>query len=253
MIDSRTFHVHSHAAKAFSVMHELRLQEQLCDVVLSVSGTKFHAHKVTAIIPSVWSNVNQRCYQICIVWSNVNQRWYQIFKMWLLNIFEHLSDLNMLRRTYLFYPIIFFFFFLASVLSLWDFSHWKFGLLCLWKASCDSHATQPTVHVGCCSVSTILDGIFNMCTDVNACNCTWGVLTHVREFPLKVDAWIKIPWHTGEPNLPQWCADLTYQQLSYIPTPLWEIMMYFHSWSSDRSVVSTWMYTTIKVDCFDHL
>ena len=74
MIDSRTFHVHSHAAKAFSVMHELRLQEQLCDVVLSVSGTKFHAHKVTDIIPPVWSNVNQRCYQIRIVRSNVNQR-----------------------------------------------------------------------------------------------------------------------------------------------------------------------------------
>ncbi|KAK7489369.1 hypothetical protein BaRGS_00019313 [Batillaria attramentaria] len=46
MIDSRTFHVHSHAAKAFSVMHELRLQEQLCDVILNVSGTRFHAHKV---------------------------------------------------------------------------------------------------------------------------------------------------------------------------------------------------------------
>ena len=46
MIDSRTFHVHSHAAKAFSVMHELRLQEQLCDVVLSVNGSKFQAHKV---------------------------------------------------------------------------------------------------------------------------------------------------------------------------------------------------------------
>lgn len=42
-------------------MHELRLQEQLCDVVLSVSGTKFHAHKVTngQQIPStVWPNVN---------------------------------------------------------------------------------------------------------------------------------------------------------------------------------------------------
>ncbi|PVD31908.1 hypothetical protein C0Q70_07334 [Pomacea canaliculata] len=46
MIDSRTFHVHSHAAKAFSVMHELRLQEQLCDIIISVSGAKFHAHKV---------------------------------------------------------------------------------------------------------------------------------------------------------------------------------------------------------------
>ena len=42
-------------------MHELRLQEQLCDVVLSVSGTKFHAHKVTngLQIPStVWPTVN---------------------------------------------------------------------------------------------------------------------------------------------------------------------------------------------------
>ena len=47
MIDSRTFHVHTHATKAFGIMHELRVQEQLCDVVLYVSGCKFHAHKVS--------------------------------------------------------------------------------------------------------------------------------------------------------------------------------------------------------------
>ena len=43
----------------------------------------------------------------------------------------------------------------TTVLSQWDFSHGKFGLLSPGKAGCDSHATQPTVHARCFSVSII--------------------------------------------------------------------------------------------------
>lgn len=46
MIESRTFTVESHTKVAFNVMHELWRQQQLCDVVLSVDGHQFHAHKI---------------------------------------------------------------------------------------------------------------------------------------------------------------------------------------------------------------
>ena len=49
----------------------------------------------------------------------------------------------------------FFFKVFTTVLSQWDFSLGKFGLPSPGKASCDSHATQPTVHAGCFSVSLI--------------------------------------------------------------------------------------------------
>ena len=43
-----------------------------------------------------------------------------------------------------------------TVLSQWDFSHGKFGLLLLTKASLlQSHATQPTLHAMRFSVSMI--------------------------------------------------------------------------------------------------
>ena len=48
--------------------------------------------------------------------------------------------------------------------------------------------------------------IFNMRTDVNACDCTRGCTDTVRESALKVDSGKKIPCRTGELNLPQWCA-----------------------------------------------
>ena len=62
-------------------------------------------------------------------------------------------------------------------------------------------------------------GIFNVCTDVNACNCTWGCMDTVRESALKVDSGRKIPCRTGELNLHQQPAGLMLYQLSYIPTP----------------------------------
>ena len=65
-----------------------------------------------------------------------------------------------------------------------------------------SRATQPTVHAGSFSVSIIyrtptlansdMDyGIFNVRTDVNACDCTRGCRGTVKESALKVDSGIK--------------------------------------------------------------
>jgi len=46
MIESRVFQVGSQATGAFSVMQELRLEQQLCDIVLCVGRAKFSAHRV---------------------------------------------------------------------------------------------------------------------------------------------------------------------------------------------------------------
>ena len=96
-----------------------------------------------------------------------------------------------------------------SVLSQWDFSYGKFGLLSLGKASCDSRATQPTVHAGCFSIS-IIHGTLTWITGSLMCAqmlmhviAHGGVLTDIRESTLKVDSGRKIPCRTGESNLCQ--------------------------------------------------
>ena len=61
-------------------------------------------------------------------------------------------------------------------------------------------------------------GIFNVCTDFNACACTRGCTDTVRESALEVDCGRKIPCRTRESTLPQRCAGPTFYQLSYIPT-----------------------------------
>ena len=59
--------------------------------------------------------------------------------------------------------------------------------------------------------------IFNVHTDANACDCTWGYTDTVRESALTVDSGRKIPCRTGESNLRQRRAGTTLYQLSYIP------------------------------------
>ena len=44
--------------------------------------------------------------------------------------------------------IILFLLIFITAWSHWYFTHGSFGLLSPGKASCDSHATQPTVHAG---------------------------------------------------------------------------------------------------------
>ena len=64
------------------------------------------------------------------------------------------------------------------------------------------------------------DGIFNVLTDVSACDCTRECTDTVRESALKVDSGKKIPCRTGESNLRQRRDGPTLYQLSYIvPTP----------------------------------
>ena len=60
--------------------------------------------------------------------------------------------------------------------------------------------------------------IFNMRTDVNACDCTQGSMDTIREFTLKVGSGRKISCHTRELNLSKQCAGPMFCQLSYIPT-----------------------------------
>ena len=62
--------------------------------------------------------------------------------------------------------------------------------------------------------------IFNVRTDVNACDCTRGCMDTARESALKVDSGRKIPCRIGESNLRQRRDGLMLYQLSYIPSPL---------------------------------
>ena len=64
-------------------------------------------------------------------------------------------------------------------------------------------------------------GMFNMHTDVNACDCTWRCMNTVRESAQKVDSGrekkTQQTCRIGELNLPQGRAGSTLYQLSYIP------------------------------------
>ena len=60
--------------------------------------------------------------------------------------------------------------------------------------------------------------IFNVHTDVNACDCTQWCTDTVRESALKVDSGRKIPCHIGGLNLHQQHVSPMLFQLSYIPT-----------------------------------
>ena len=58
-----------------------------------------------------------------------------------------------------------------------------------------------------------------MRTDVNACHSTQEYTDTVIESALvKDDSGRKIPCHTRELSLHQWCAGLTFYKLNYIPT-----------------------------------
>ena len=59
--------------------------------------------------------------------------------------------------------------------------------------------------------------IFNVRTDVNACDCTRGCTDTGRESALKVDPGRKIPCRIGESNLCQRRVGSTLYRLSYIP------------------------------------
>ena len=70
-------------------------------------------------------------------------------------------------------------------------------------------------------------GIFNVHTDVNACDCALGFTDTVRESALKVDSGRKIPCRTGKANLRRRRAGPVLYQLSYIPTPVHDLIELF--------------------------
>ena len=81
---------------------------------------------------------------------------------------------------------------LATVLSLWDFSLWKFGLLSPGKASCE-RAALPNLRYILGVLVFLLNSpnsdmdhrIFNVRTGVNACGCTRRCTDTVRKFALE--------------------------------------------------------------------
>ena len=93
-----------------------------------------------------------------------------------------------------------------------------------------SRATQPTVHARCFSVSIIhrtltwTTGFLayaQMLMHAIAHGCVW---THVRQSTLKVDSGRKIPYRTMKLNPHQRRAGPMLYQLSYIPTPMSEVV-----------------------------
>ena len=89
-----------------------------------------------------------------------------------------------------------------------------------------SRATQSTMYAGCLSVSVIhrtLDmdhGIFNVRTDVNACDCPrWGTDTVRESAPRELTLGEKSPCRAKESNLRRRRAGPMLYQLSYIPKP----------------------------------
>ena len=94
------------------------------------------------------------------------------------------------------------------ILSLWDFSHGKIGLLSLGKASCDRVALPKLrCMLGVLSVPIIhrtpswTTGFLTCAQMLIHAIAHGGVRTHVKESALKVDSGRKIPRDTGESNL----------------------------------------------------
>ena len=92
------------------------------------------------------------------------------------------------------------------------------------------HATQPTVHAGCFSVS-IAHRPLTRTTGSLTCE---QILIHATAhgsvrtpYALKVDSGRKIPCRIEESNLRQRCASPMLCQLSYIPAPLFITIMYY--------------------------
>ena len=117
-------------------------------------------------------------------------------------------------------------YFFTTVLSQWDFSQGKFGLLSPGKANCDRVA-RPNVRcmLGVLGVSLIHRTLTWTIWSLTCAQMLMHAIAHggcrdtVRESALKVDSGRKIPCRTGESNLRQLRASPMLYQLSYIPAP----------------------------------
>ena len=97
----------------------------------------------------------------------------------------------------------------------------KFGLPYLGKAQKPQEQRYPFLSVcvvfSCVQTMVWLPvfGIFNMLTDVDACDCTRGCTDTLRESTLEVDSGRKIPCCTRDLNLGQYCTWLFSQRMLY--------------------------------------
>ena len=139
------------------------------------------------------------------------------------NPVPHRKETNRLFFTFFLIYIILF----TTVLSQWDFSHGKFGLL---SPGGQCHATQPTVHAGCFSVSIAHRALTRTTGSLTCEQILMHATAHgsVRTpYALKVDSGRKIPCRIEESNLRQRCASPMLYQLSYIPAPLFITIIYY--------------------------
>ena len=115
-------------------------------------------------------------------------------------------------------------FFLNNCIVPMEFLPWENGWPSPGKASSDSVALPNLwcmLGALCFHNPPSFDmdyGIFNVRTDVHACDCTWGCTDTVRESALKVDSGRKIPCRTEESPLRRRRAGPMLYQPSYIPT-----------------------------------
>ena len=121
------------------------------------------------------------------------------------------------------HTFLFFFTFYSCIVPM-GFLPWEILVAFPGKASCDwVTLPNPQCMLGVLLFPNPLNsdmdyGIFNVHTDVNACDCTWGCTDTVRVSALKVDSRRKIPCHTRESNLSGWHASLMLYLLSNILT-----------------------------------
>ena len=92
------------------------------------------------------------------------------------------------------------------------------------RSCCKSSAThlyQYVQYFYMCPNNGMVASIwnFNMCTDVDACDCTWGCRDATRESAMGVDSRREIYCHTGDPNPCQYCAWLFGQMLYQLSYP----------------------------------
>ena len=104
------------------------------------------------------------------------------------------------------------------------FSHGKFGLPSPGKASWNRVALPNLrcmlgVYFPNPPNSDMDYGIFNVHTDVNACDCTRGCTDILRGYALKIDSTRIILCRTEESNLRRRLAGSMLYQLNYIPAP----------------------------------
>ena len=98
--------------------------------------------------------------------------------------------------------------FFTTALSQWDFSHGKFGLPSPGKASCNSHATHPTMHAECFSVFIVHQTLTWSTGSLTCAQMKMHVIAHGG---VCIESWLyeknPLPRQEIEPASAAWCSD----------------------------------------------